>query len=74
MALKHWSHHDSLRSCKFASPDGEKMRQTINDWIRTTKDLDGVADFHKIIRYPAHPSRFLPGYDSGDVLHPTPLD
>jgi lysophospholipase L1-like esterase len=57
-------------NCKYASPDGEKMRQTINDWIRTTKDLDGVADFDKIIRDPAHPSNFLPAYDSGDHLHP----
>jgi hypothetical protein len=34
-------------NCKYASPDGEKMRQTINDWIRTTKDLDGVAELGK---------------------------
>jgi lysophospholipase L1-like esterase len=57
-------------SCKYASPAGEKMRQTINDWIRTAKDLDGVADFDKTIRDPAHPTRFLPAYDSGDHLHP----
>jgi lysophospholipase L1-like esterase len=46
------------------------MRQTVNDWIRTAKDLDGVADFDKTIRDPAHPTRFLPAYDSGDHLHP----
>jgi lysophospholipase L1-like esterase len=59
-----------FENCKYASPDGEKMRQAINDWIRTTKDLDGVADFDKIIRDPTHPTRFLPAYDSGDHLHP----
>jgi lysophospholipase L1-like esterase len=56
--------------CKYASIEGEKMRQAINDWIRTSKDLDGVADFDKITRDPAHPTRFLPDYDSGDHLHP----
>ena len=57
-------------SCKYASPEGEKMREAVNDWIRTTKDLDGVADFDKIVRDPNHPTRFLPAYDSGDHLHP----
>jgi lysophospholipase L1-like esterase len=57
-------------NCKYASADGEKMRQTINDWIRTTKDLDGVADFDRIIRDPAHPTSILSIYDSGDHLHP----
>ena len=57
-------------NCKYASPAGEKMRQAINDWIRTTKDLDGFADFDKITRDPAHPATFLPAYDSGDHLHP----
>ena len=57
-------------SCKYASPDGEKIREAVNDWIRTSKDLDGVADFEKIVRDPAHPTRFLPAFDSGDHLHP----
>jgi lysophospholipase L1-like esterase len=57
-------------SCKYASPEGEEMREAVNDWIRTTKDLDGVADFDKIVRDPVHPTRFLPAYDSGDHLHP----
>ncbi len=57
-------------SCKFASADGEKMRAAVNDWIRTTKSLDGVADFDKIVRDPTDPARLLPAYDSGDHLHP----
>lgn len=56
--------------CKYASPAGEKMRQTVNDWIRTTKELDGVADFDRTVRDPSHPARILPAYDSGDHLHP----
>lgn len=57
-------------NCKYASPEGEKMRLTINDWIRSSKSLDGVADFDRITRDPSHPARFLPAYDSGDHLHP----
>lgn len=57
-------------NCKFASPDGEKMREAINEWIRTTKNLDGVVDFEKIVRDPTHPTRFSSVYDSGDHLHP----
>jgi lysophospholipase L1-like esterase len=57
-------------SCKYSSPEGEKMRQAVNDWIRTTKDLDSFVDFEKIVRNPAHPTRLLPAYDSGDHLHP----
>jgi lysophospholipase L1-like esterase len=57
-------------NCKYASVQGEKMRQAVNNWIRTTKDLDGIADFDKITRDPAYPARFSPAYDSGDHLHP----
>ena len=57
-------------NCKYASAEGEKMRQAVNEWIRTTKDFDAVADFDKVVRDPTHPSRLLPAYDSGDHLHP----
>lgn len=57
-------------SCKYASPEGEKIREAVNDWIRSSKQLDGFADFDKTVRDPAHPTRFLPAYDSGDHLHP----
>ena len=57
-------------NCKYASADGERMREAVNNWIRTTKSLDGVADFDKIVRDPTHPARLLPAYDSGDHLHP----
>jgi lysophospholipase L1-like esterase len=53
-----------------ASPAGEAMRQTINHWIRTTNQLDGIIDFDKVIQNPANPAVFLPAYDSGDHLHP----
>ena len=42
-----------------ASAAGEEKRQTINNWIRTSKEFDGVVDFAKAVEDPANPSRFL---------------
>ncbi len=55
----------------YASPAGEKVRQDVNQWIRTTKALDGFIDFDKATQDPAHPDAFLPANDHGDHLHPT---
>lgn len=53
-------------------PANEADRQTINQWIRSATDFDGVVDFDAVTRDPAHPSRLLPAFDSGDHLHPSP--
>jgi len=49
----------------------EVIRLAVNDWIRTTAEIDGVVDFDLAIRDPANPRRMLPSYDSGDSLHPS---
>jgi lysophospholipase L1-like esterase len=49
---------------------GEAQRQTVNQWIRTSKAYDAVIDFDKAIRDPGNPARILPAYNSGDNLHP----
>ena len=54
----------------YQSEAGEAMRQAVNQWIRTTKQLDGVVDFDKATQDPAHPERFSAEADSGDHLHP----
>jgi lysophospholipase L1-like esterase len=54
----------------YSAPAGEKVREALNDWIRTTKELDGIIDFDKATRDPANPTQYLPAYDSGDHLHP----
>lgn len=54
----------------YMSPAGEKVREALNDWIRTTKELDGVIDFDKATHDPANPTQYLPAFDSGDHLHP----
>jgi lysophospholipase L1-like esterase len=55
----------------YASPEGEAVRQALNNWIRTTKLIDGFIDFDKATQDPAHPDTFLPAYDHGDHLHPS---
>ena len=54
------------------TPELEKTRQAVNDWIRAGGDgtLQGVADFDAVTRDPADPEQILPAYDSGDHLHP----
>ncbi|MBO0911058.1 MAG: SGNH/GDSL hydrolase family protein [Acidobacteria bacterium] len=49
----------------------EADRQAINQWIRTPGHFDAVIDFDKVTRDPGQPDRLLPGFDSGDHLHPS---
>ncbi len=58
------------QGCNYYSVAGEAKREAINRWIRTSGAYDGVIDFDAVVRDPAHPTRFLPKYDSGDHLHP----
>jgi lysophospholipase L1-like esterase len=54
----------------YFTPEKEKMRKAINEWIRTGKAFDGVADFDKAVRDPDHPDRMKAAYEGGDHLHP----
>ncbi len=54
----------------YYSEKGEQVREAVNNWIRSSGTFDGVIDFDKITRDPAHPLQFNPAYDSGDHLHP----
>lgn len=51
-------------------PRWERTRLEFNDWVRHSKEIDGIIDFDLAIRDPSHPSRILADYDSGDHLHP----
>ena len=52
------------------SEAGEAIRQAVNDWIRTGGAFDAVFDFDKVVRDPGQPTRLLPAFDAGDLLHP----
>jgi lysophospholipase L1-like esterase len=54
----------------YSRPEGEAVREAVNQWIRTSKAFDAVVDFDAVTRDPASPKRFLPAYDPGDHLHP----
>lgn len=56
----------------YSAEDSESDRKKINEWIRASGSFDGVIDFDKAVRDPEHPDHFLPAYDSGDHLHPSP--
>jgi lysophospholipase L1-like esterase len=48
----------------------ERLRQAVNDWIRSTQRIAAVADFDAALADPANPHRLRPAYDSGDHVHP----
>lgn len=49
----------------------EAARQTINDWIRSNKDADGIIDFDMEVRDPENPKALKKEY-SDDWLHLSP--
>jgi lysophospholipase L1-like esterase len=48
----------------------DAVRHAVNHWIRTAGAFDAVIDADTILRDPQRPARLLPGFDSGDHLHP----
>ena len=54
------------------APFRQEMRHAYNAFIRTTDLIDGCIDFDKALRDPENPDYFLPKYDSGDHLPPSP--
>ncbi|UKE46422.1 SGNH/GDSL hydrolase family protein [Xanthomonas cerealis] len=54
----------------YHSANKEHVRQQVNAWIRDGNGFDAIIDFDALLRDPAHPTRMLPAFDSGDHLHP----
>ena len=54
------------------APFRQELRHAYNHFIRTTDLIDGYVDFDKALEDPDKPDHFLPEYDSGDHLHPSP--
>ncbi|MFN7855514.1 MAG: GDSL-type esterase/lipase family protein, partial [Acidovorax sp.] len=53
----------------YFSPQGEQMRQAVNQWIRANTQVAGVFDFDAAVRDRAEPERILAAYRDGDNLH-----
>jgi lysophospholipase L1-like esterase len=52
------------------TPENEAKRLAFNQWVRTSREFDGVADYDLALRDPTHPARLLPAYAYTDNLHP----
>lgn len=65
---------DALVDGTLLSPNSNRMRNEINDWIRGEgKDLaDGMIDFDETLRDPDNPAVMRADYSSPDRLHPNP--
>ncbi len=60
-----------FEGANYWTPAEEATREQYNDFIRgRSSGCDAVIDQDEITHDPAHPTRFLPAYDSGDHLHP----
>jgi lysophospholipase L1-like esterase len=51
------------------TPDRERARRAVNDWIRRSGAFDAVVDFDEVLRDPARPTQLLPAYAADDHLH-----
>lgn len=54
----------------YYTPEGEVIRQAVNQWIRENRTFDEVIDFDAAVRDPEQPSKIRAEFDSGDHLHP----
>ncbi|NMB39302.1 MAG: hypothetical protein GX994_07000 [Firmicutes bacterium] len=54
----------------YYTPLREKIRQKVNEWIRTSGEFDAVIDFDFALRDPDEPVKLFHAYDDGDHLHP----
>ncbi|MEU8821690.1 SGNH/GDSL hydrolase family protein [Actinoplanes sp. NPDC048796] len=61
----------------YGTPETDAERRAVNNFIRTSGQFDGVADFAAVTEDPARPGHLLPAYDTnssvggpGDHLHP----
>ncbi len=58
-----------FRGAVYWTPRGERVREQVNNWIRTSHVFDGVIDFAAAVADPHDPERLNPAYDVGDHLH-----
>lgn len=54
----------------YYSETSSAKREALNQWIRTSREFDGIIDFDTALRDPKNPTKLLPAYDSGDHLNP----
>ncbi len=53
------------------TPAKTRIRNEVNEWIRTDAPFDRVIDFDQVVRDPADPNRIFAAFNCDDI-HPTP--
>jgi lysophospholipase L1-like esterase len=59
-----------FRASHYYDEGGERMRQSVNAWIRTKHVFDAVLDFDAVMRDASDPSSVAADLHHGDHLHP----
>ena len=54
------------------NPDKTKIRNEVNQWIRTRAPFDSVIDFDRVVSDPANPDLMQAPFNCGDGIHPSP--
>lgn len=55
------------------NPDKTRMRNDVNQWMRTKAPFDDVIDFSQVVRDPANPDLIDMPFNCGDGIHPSAL-
>jgi lysophospholipase L1-like esterase len=54
----------------YYSEESAAKREALNQWIRSSREFDGIIDFEAAVRDPKDAKKMLPAFDSGDHLSP----
>jgi lysophospholipase L1-like esterase len=54
------------------NPEKTRIRNEVNQWIRTKAGFDDTIDFDKVVRDPADPNLMSASFNCGDGIHPSP--
>jgi lysophospholipase L1-like esterase len=55
---------------RYYTTEKERIRQTVNRYIREESGADAVVDFDALVRDPSRPTRLRAEFDCGDHIHP----
>ncbi len=58
------------KGAHYFMPDGERVREAVNAWIKTGGAFDGVVDFAPSVADKSDPTTFDLNYNLNDKLHP----
>jgi lysophospholipase L1-like esterase len=54
------------------NPDKTRVKNEVNQWIRSKAPFDQIIDFDRVVRDPANPDLIRPAFNCGDGIHPSP--